>query len=197
MNTAEFNMAEQIITANRRKFSSAVNKLLDDQKLALVPHTILIRKDISNAANAVDLIDANTKLTPGVSTLDGDKLHAGVGFVGLGVAIAAVEGDETDGEGGQDYSGTTPTLVRNSTFSLKQNGREILIDPVANLVKGEATASAKDYVGDPNSMFYIIDNESFEAQLIVPYQKAITPSAAGKAVYLEMRIIGFKTKPLQ
>lgn len=191
------------LVAIRKEFSSELAALIapadgSEIKVRLTPHTVYVRKNATNAASAWRIIDENTKKIDGVSTLSETKLPKNQAVIYDKVAVGFAEGDAAKKEGAVDYSSTkAPAVLRNANVVITQNGREVLDLPVADAVKVTSPANADDYYHDLQGFGYLVDDQPMEWFFRFPTGEVLAPSAAGKEVYIELRLQGFKTNRKQ
>ena len=179
--------------AQATKFSTSLNEYVVNGEATLDPHTLLVRKNISGASSNYDFIDAQTEKVAGISTLQGTTLPKGQALIAHGISISYAVGALADGPGAQDYTAAVPAIVRNAHLLIKQNGREVINEPVSNFLKGEATANSMDYYFDTPSFRYLVDDESIEIKLVFPTGTNLAAATAADNHFLELRILGQKT----
>lgn len=160
----------------------------------LKPTTVYVRKNATNAAGPWAMIDENTTKTEGVSSISKNALTKNEAVVFDRIAIAFGEGDAAGKEGAVDYNASKlPVVLRNATLLIRQNGREVVEIPVADLGKTISPGSNEDYYHDLESFQYLVDDQPMEFLVKFPDGQVFAPSAAGKFNYVELRLRGFKT----
>lgn len=175
------------------KFSAELNRNVQDKAVTLDPHTILIRKDITGASSNYALIDERTEKIDGISTINGTRLAKNQAVVVHAIAIGYKEGLVADGIAKQAFDGDAPALLRNATLLITQNGREVINEPIANFLKGEATTAPGDYFLELPSFRYLVDDETIDMRLVFPNGGGAMTAAADNANYFELRLLGQKT----
>lgn len=184
-------------------FSSELANLIrpidgSEIKARLTRHTVYVRKNATGASSSWNVIDENTKKVDGVSSISETKLPKNQAVVFDKIAVGFAEGDAAGKEGALDYSAATvPAILRNANVVITQNGREVLDLPIADLVKGETTATAGDNYHDLEGYHYLVDDQPMEMILRFPNGQTLAPSAVGKFNYIEIRLQGFKTSRKQ
>lgn len=197
-NRTKISTALAFLVAIGAMFSSELSSLIDVKNVRLSRHTVLVRKDVTNAGGAVRIIDENTKKVDGVSSISETKLPKNHAVIFDKVAIGFAEGDAAGKEGGLDYTSTkAPAVLRNASIVITQNGREVVDLPLADLVKTISPGSPEDYFHDLEGFNYLVDDQPMEWTLRLPNGEVLAPSAAGKFNYLEVRLQGFKTSRKQ
>jgi len=178
--------------------SNELSSLITGETLRLTRHTVLVRKDVTNAGGAIRIIDENTKKIDGVSSLSETKLPKNQAVIFDKIAIGFAEGDAVGKEGALDYtSSKAPSILRNANIVITQNGREVLDLPLADITKVTSPASQEDYYHDLESFNYLVDDQPMEWVLRFPNGEVFAPSAAGKFNYIEVRLQGFKSSRKQ
>ena len=174
--------------------STELKALIGAKQVRLSRHTAFVRKNATNASSTWDIIDSNTKITPGVSSIDQKKFPKNQAVIFDKVAIGFAEGDAAGQEGSLDYtSSKAPAVLRNASLVLTQNGREVLELPIADLTKTISPASPGDYYHDLEQFAYFADDQDMDWKIKFPDGKSFAPSAAGKENYIEVRLQGYKT----
>lgn len=181
--------------ANMGKFSGDLQAAISSKKVALRPHTMLVRKNISGFGGTNPLIDSNTQKLAGISTLNGNKLDKGEAVLYDRIALAYAKGAAADGPGKQDYTADAPALLRNSFIEVRQFGKQTLHEPIANYLKGEATTKSDDNFFELPGFQFLVDDESFEINIITPSGAGSLDAAdAANNHYFELRANGVITK---
>lgn len=197
-NRTKISTALAFLVAIGAMFSSELSSLIDIKNVRLSRHTVLVRKDVTNAGGAVRIIDENTKKVDGVSSISETKLPKNHAVIFDKVAIGFAEGDAAGKEGALDYTSTkAPAVLRNASIVITQNGREVVDLPLADLVKTISPGSPEDYFHDLEGFNYLVDDQPMEWTLRLPNGEVLAPSAIGKFNYLEVRLQGFKTSRKQ
>lgn len=174
--------------------STELGTLIKGRQVRLSRHTAFVRKNATGASNTFNLIDENTKAVNGVSSLSERRFNKNQAVIFDKVAIGFAEGDAAGEEGGLDYtSSKAPAVLRNASLVLKQNGREVLDLPIADLTKTISPGSPEDYYHDLEGFSYFADDQAMEWEIRFPDGKSFEPSAAGKHNYVEVRLQGYKT----
>ncbi|SFB72284.1 hypothetical protein SAMN04487907_101260 [Zunongwangia mangrovi] len=175
------------------KLSAGLRQDLASQRVRLLKHTAIVRKNATNASSTYPFIDENTKKLAGISTMNGNSLPQNMAVVADAISVGFAEGDGADKEGAVIYTQDVPAALRNANFVLKQNGREILDVPVADLIAGEMPTKQEDYFHDLETFILLADETAMSWDFVFPGGQTLAPSEAGKNVYVEVRIKGFKT----
>lgn len=176
------------------RFSPGLNSEIQAGNVYLDDHTMMIRKNISGAGGIYDIIDETTKKVSGISTLNENKLPSGQGFIFDRLSVSYAKGALANGEKDQSYgTGAVPQELRNSFLVIRQKGREILNEPVANFIKGDATASAADNFVELLGYKVLQDEEAITMQLVTPNGVSIDAADAANNHFLEIRLKGAKT----
>lgn len=197
-NRTKISTALAFLVAIGTMFSSELSSLIDVKNVRLSRHTVLVRKDVTNAGGAVRIIDENTKKVDGVSSISETKLPKNHAVIFDKVAIGFAEGTAVGQEGALDYtSSKAPAALRNASIVITQNGREVVDLPLADLTKTISPGSPEDYYHDLEGFNYLVDDQPMEWTLRLPNGEVLAPSAAGKFNYLEVRLQGFKTSRKQ
>lgn len=173
-------------------FSTNLQGLINGGNVRVSTHTMTIRKNISGSGGTYDVIDANTKQEKGISTIDGNKLN-NEGFVFDRVAIGYGRGALADGAGKQGYDTALPSSLRNAFLVIKQSGRKIIHEPIANFVAAGTPQAPNEYFLELVGLEYISDVDTFDIQ--IEYAPGTSLDAADDANnhYLEVRLQGAKT----
>jgi len=174
--------------------STELRSLIGDKKVRLSRHTAFVRKNATGASNTFNLIDENTKAVVGVSSLSERRFPKNQAVIFDKIAIGFAEGDAAGEEGGLDYtSSKAPAVLRNASLVLKQNGREVIELPMADLTKTTSPGSPADYYHALQGFSFFADDQAMEWEIRFPDGKTWEPSAAGKQNYVEVRLQGYKT----
>jgi len=175
-------------------FSGELKSNIDSGEAQLNRHTLFVRKNATNAAATWPMIDSRTQETVGVSSLNGTKLPSNQALVFDKIAIACVEGDAANLEGSLDYvASKVPPVLRNAQLVIVQSGREVINLPVSDLVKTISPSSSEDYYHDLEGFNHLIDNQDITIEFKFPDGTTLAPSSAGKFLYVELKMQGFKT----
>ncbi|GAA4274968.1 hypothetical protein U6A24_12650 [Aquimarina gracilis] len=173
--------------------SSELQGLIEQQRVRLTDHTIFVRKNITGASSNFDVIDATTEKIDGVSSIKGTRLTKNQAVVFSQIALGYAEADPNK-EGGATYGSTNIAALRNATFVITQNNREVVSIPVADLLRPSGTSlSSSEKYYKLGGLAFLVDDEEMEWQLKFPAGESMPAPAAGKAHYLEVFIKGFKT----
>lgn len=180
----------QDVSAN---FSNSMSALIDNGQIKVQPGELVVRRNISGASSTFKLLKASDDKIDGVSDFTGDKLPQNEGFiiskvaVGITVAAASTPGLEAT----SNYQDAFTGIIRNSTLSIKQKGRRVLILPFAifDFSKSNATSS-KDLYFELGSLAYIVDTTPIDLELIVPQGQSV-PATTTATTYMEVRLNGF------
>ena len=159
----------------------------------LDPSTFFVRKNITGASSDYDFIDAQTDKIKGVSSIKGTSLPKNEALIFHGVAIGFSTGLTASGIGGQTYNGDAPPALRNASLVIRQNGREVLNEPIANFVKGEASTNPGDYFLQLPSFRYLVDDQAMEIKVEFPAGVAMPAPPADNNHFMELRLLGQKT----
>ena len=202
-NRSKILAALAFLVAVSNAFSSELANLIrpidgTEIKARLTRHTVYVRKDATNASSHWTIIDENTKKVDGVSSISETNLPKNHAVIFDKVAIGFAEGDAAGQEGSLDYTSTkAPAVLRNAVLVITQNGREVLELPVADMTKVISPTNNSDYYHDLEGFHYLVDDQPMEWVLRFPNGQTLSPSAAGKFNYLEVRLQGFKTSRKQ
>ena len=174
--------------------STELSSLIGANQVRLSRHTAFVRKDATNASSTWNIIDSNTKIVAGVSSISQKKFPKNQAVIFDKVAIGFAEGDAEGKEGALDYTTTkAPAVLRNASLVLTQNGREVLELPIADLTKTISPGNPNDYYHDLEQFAYFADDQDMDWVIKFPDGQAFAPSAAGKFNYIEIRLQGYKT----
>ncbi|MDT0643696.1 hypothetical protein RM553_12710 [Zunongwangia sp. F363] len=186
--------AAAFLIAIANAFSSELSGLIGLEQVRLTRHTVFVRKEVTNAGGQIRIIDENTKKVDGVSSISETKLPKNQAQIFDKIAIGFGEADAQGEEGSVDYTASkAPAIARNASIVITQNGREVLDLPLADVVKAISPGSPEDYYHDLEGFNYLVDDQPMEWYLRLPNGKVLAPSAAGKFIYMEVRLQGFKT----
>jgi len=175
------------------KLSADLNAKVNNGSVTVDPSTHFVRKDISGASSIYDFIDEQTDKIDGISSIKSTSLPKNQAFIFHGVAVGYSEGTTASGAGAQTYSDDLPAAVRNANLLIRQNGREVLNEPIANFAKGEATTRPSDYYFELPSLRYLKDDEAIEIKIVFPKGVALPDAGASNSNYMEVRLLGQKT----
>jgi len=192
-NLSLITMAWSFLQDVKAILSSELQQLLDQSRVRLTDHTIFVRKNITGASSNFDVIDATTEKIDGVSSIKGTRLTKNQAVVFSQISLGYATADPNK-EGGGAYGSTDIAALRNATFVITQNNREVVSIPVADLLRprGASLSSSEKYY-KLGGFAYLVDDEEMEWQLKFPSGEAMPAPADGKAHYLEVFIKGFKT----
>jgi hypothetical protein len=186
-----------IADAFSSELSGLINPTAGFMGIKLSRHTVYIRKDVSDASGTFNIIDENTLKVDGVSSISKTSLPKNQAVVFDKIALGYALGTNAGGDEGKlQYDNTNvPAEIRNAVLVITQNGREVLELPVADMVKGQTTATAGDYYHDLESFNYLVDDEQMEWQLKFPKGVSVAKGGAGTDLhkYVELRLQGYKT----
>ena len=160
--------------------------------MKLSTHTLTVRKNISDSGGTYDVIDANTKKEKGISTLDGNKLNNEVILFNR-VAVGYSVGTQASGAGAQAYGSSLPNQLRNAFLVIKQGGRTILHEPIANFTAQGTAQSPREYYMNLIGWEYISDVDTFDIQIEYPVGASLDAADANNNHYFEVRLSGAKT----
>lgn len=195
-NKALFFIAFAFVTemAALGRFSAGLNSDIQSGNVYLDDHTLMVRKNISGANGIYDIIDETTKKITGISTLNENKLSSGQGFIFDRISVTYAKGAAAAGEKNQSYgTGAVPQELRNSFLVISQKGREIINEPIANFIKGEASTSAADNFVELLGYKVLQDEEAITMRLVTPNGVSIDAVDAANNHFLEIRLKGAKT----
>lgn len=182
-----------IMLGGQDKLSADLNAKIKGSKVTVDPSTLFVRKNITSASSDYDFIDAQTDKIKGISSIKGQSLNKNEAIIFHAVAIGYSEGAMANGVAGQSYNGDVPAALRNASLVIKQNGREVLNEPIANFVKGEATTNPGDYYLELPSFRYLADDTPFDIKVEFPAGVSMPAPAADNGHYMELRLLGQKT----
>ncbi len=173
--------------------SSELQQLVQNQSVRLIDHTIVVRKNITGASSTFPVINATTKSIEGISTIDGAQLTKNQAVVFDQIALGYGLGDENQ-EGAVKYRNTDIAALRNASFVIKQNNREVLNLPVADLLRPTGNGlNASDQYYSLKGYAFLVDDEEMEWDIKFPAGVAMPAPTTGKFHYLEVFIKGAKT----
>lgn len=179
-------------------FSAELHQLLTSKQAGVKPHTVVIRKNATNASSRWAVIDENTTKVDGVSSISKTSLPKNEAVVFDKIAIGYAENAEAGKEGSVDYTTTKlPAALRNADLVITQNGREVVAVPIADLGKVTSPTSQEDYYTDLEALQYLVDDQPMEIEIRFPKGEALAPGTAGHSTYVEVRLKGFKTQRKQ
>ena len=190
--------AYAFLVSAAQSFSSELASLIGSTTgttgINLKRHTVYVRKNATNASSNWHVVDENTTKIEGVSSFSKTSLPKNQGVVFDKIAVGFAEGDAEGREGALDYTSTkAPAVLRNAVLQIRQNNREVIEIPMADLVKTISPGSPEDYYHDLEGFNYLVDDQPMEWVVKFPQGETLAPSAAGKFNYLEIRLQGFKT----
>ncbi|WP_271765944.1 hypothetical protein [Aquimarina algiphila] len=185
--------AWSFITSIAAILSSELQQLLGNGRVRLTDHTVFVRKNITGGSSNFDVIDATTEKIDGVSSIKGTRLTKNQAVVFSEIALGYGL-DDPNKEGAVKYGNTDIPALRNATFVIIQNNREVISLPVADLLRPTGNGlNASDKYYDLGALAYLVDDEEMEWQIKFPAGVAMPAPATGKAHYLEVFLKGFKT----
>ena len=181
------------IEATSNKLSNALGNAVSGKQIRLLKHTAYVRKNATGASSTYNFIDENTKKLDGISTMNGNSLPQNMAVVADAIAIGIAQHADANKEGAVVYTQDVPAALRNANLVIKQNGREILDLPVADLIAGEMPTKQEDYYHDLETFILLADEEAMTWQFVFPSGVVLEPSTGAENVYVEIRIKGYKT----
>ena len=140
MNTVKFQTVKNFIVrqADKEAFSGDTARKLVSGQLILRDNTDYIRKEVAaSPSGTVKLIDANTNITPGVSTFVGNKKDKSVNQVITHMRLAYGTDEYSGQEASVDFSNTqsdVPAALRSATVIISQDGKPVIKLPAMDFI---------------------------------------------------------------
>jgi len=151
--------------------------------------TLYVKKEISGGG-IINLIDANTLNSPGISNFDKNALQTGRVIVFDQITIG-YKNDAASGKEGQlSYNTVAPAELQNAIFKISQNGKKVLELPFIDIHNLASGNKREDQYTNLKALGLLVDDKIIEMQLIFP--AGVTLPTATKH-YISVNISGLQT----
>lgn len=178
--------------ARLEKFSAELNQLINNEKFTVKGDDLLIKKSIEGAGGRQNLIDENTKMEPGLSSISGNRLAKNKGFVVNKVRVSYADALAT-AIGSADFD-TKKVLggIKNAVMGIRQRGETLMERPVSNFtVDNTSGVAANDKFFTLDEPIFLRDDDTIEWYLIFP--NGVSVSATTNDALIEVKLSGAST----
>lgn len=190
-NKAFFLVVIAFLTSVANQLSAQLISDIQSAKVALIPETLYLRKQISGGS-IITLLDTNSRNIPGVCNFDTNILNPGRILVFDQIAIGYKSGATVGLEGALSYNAPAPKELQNAIFTIAQNGKVIFSKPFGDIHNSSilSTKTEEAYT-ELKALALIVDNKPITMQL--QFAPGVVLDDSTVKHYIEIRLNGLST----
>ena len=190
-NKAFFLIVISFLMSVANQLSAQLVSDIQSGKVALIPETLYLRKQISGGS-IITLLDTNSRNIPGVCNFDTNILNPGRILVFDQIAIGYKSGSSTGLEGALSYNAAAPKELQNAIFTISQNGKVVFSKPFGD-VHNMSTVGTKteDQYTELKALGLLVDNKAITMQL--QFAPGVVLDDSTVKHYIEIRLNGLAT----
>jgi hypothetical protein len=190
-NKAFFLIVISFLMSVANQLSAQLVSDIQSGKVALIPETLYLRKQISGGS-IITLLDTNSRNIPGVCNFDTNILNPGRILVFDQIAIGYKSGATVGLEGALSYNAPAPKELQNAIFTISQNGKVVFSKPFGD-VHNISTVGTKgdDAYTELKALGLLVDNKPITMQL--QFAPGVVLDDSTVKHYIEIRLNGLAT----
>lgn len=191
-NKSFFLVAIAFIMSVANQLSAQLISDIQSGKVALIPETLYLRKQISGGS-IITLLDTNSRNIPGVCNFDTNVLNPGRILIFDQIAIGYKSGATVGLEGALAYNAAAPAALQNAIFTISQNGKVLFSKPFGDMhnLQTGASQNAEDAYTELKALGLLVDNKPITMQL--QFAPGVVLDDTTVKHYIEIRLNGLAT----
>lgn len=189
-NKAFFLVVISFLMSVANQLSAQLISDIQSGKVALIPETLYLRKQISGGS-IITLLDTNSRNIPGICNFDTNILNPGRILVFDQIAIGYKSGATTGLEGALSYNSTAPKELQNAIFTISQNGKVIFSEPFGDVHNIGTGVKGEDNYTELKALGLLVDNKPITLQL--QFAPGVVLDDSTVKHYIEIRLNGLAT----
>lgn len=189
-NKAFFLVVISFLMSVANQLSAQLISDIQSGKVALIPETLYLRKQISGGS-IITLLDTNSRNIPGICNFDTNILNPGRILVFDQIAIGYKSGATTGLEGALSYNSAAPKELQNAIFTISQNGKVIFSKPFGDVHNIGTGVKGEDNYTELKALGLLVDNKPITLQL--QFAPGVVLDDSTVKHYIEIRLNGLAT----
>lgn len=189
-NKAFFLVVISFLMSVANQLSAQLISDIQSGKVALIPETLYLRKQISGGS-IITLLDTNSRNIPGICNFDTNILNPGRILVFDQIAIGYKSGATTGLEGALSYNSAAPKELQNAIFTISQNGKVIFSKPFGDVHNIGTSVKGEDNYTELKALGLLVDNKPITLQL--QFAPGVVLDDSTVKHYIEIRLNGLAT----